>query len=190
VLLAGAHRARADQILWKYNWSRSPDVVHADEPGTSYITLTDEQLKSAVGDTDVVATNLRTYSTAPGDKPDTFTAKAYTLSLFLQDEASGLSGTLTFTGLFDGTVSEFSSNVKNTFTGQTTQTLVLGNNQYTATIGSYAPPGPTNSTNSGSISAHATVTVDAVVEDVPEPSALALALLAAPAGLVFWRRRR
>jgi hypothetical protein len=190
VLLTGAARARADQILWNYNWSRSPSAVLADAPGTGYITLTDEQLKSAIGDSDIVATNLRTYSTALPGAPDTFTAKAYTLSLFLQDHDSGLSGTLTFTGQFDGTLSALSSNIKNTFTGQTTQTLVLGTNRYTARIGSYAPPGPTNSTNAGSISAHATVTVDPIIQDVPEPSTLLLACLAAPfAGAALWRRR-
>jgi hypothetical protein len=188
-LLAGAPRARADQILWNYNWSRSPGVLQADAPGTGYITLTDESLKSAIGDSDIVATNLRTYSTATDANPDVFTAKPYTLSLFLQDAASGVSGTLTFTGLFDGTLTALSANIKNTFTGQTTQTLVLGDNQYTATLGSYAPPGPSTSSNAGSISAHAIVTVDSLVQDVPEPNSLALALLAAPAVFVFWRRR-
>src|SRR5262245_56434838 len=78
-LLAGAPRARADQILWNYNWSRSPGVLQADAPGTGYITLTDESLKSAIGDSDIVATNLRTYSTATDANPDVFTAKPYTL---------------------------------------------------------------------------------------------------------------
>jgi hypothetical protein len=190
LLLAGAPRARADQILWNYNWSRSPSMVHADAPGTGYIALTDEQLKSAIGDSDIVATNLRTYSTAPSTAPDVFTAKPYALSLFLQDQASGASTTLTFTGVFDGTLTALSANIKNTFTGPTTQTVVLGTNKYTVTIGTYTPPGPTGASNAGSISAHATVTVQPVIQDVPEPSTLLLALLAAPVGLVLWRRRR
>src|SRR4051794_11074935 len=155
-LLAAATHARADLISWNYNWARSPDVIHADAPGTGYITLTDEQLHTATGDSDIVATNLRTYSSAAPETPDTFTAKAYTLSLFLQDVDSGLSGTVTFTGQFDGSISALNSNLKNTFTGQTTQTLVLGNHKYTASVGPYSPPGPTNSSNAGSIGAHAT----------------------------------
>jgi hypothetical protein len=190
ILLAGAAPARADLILWNYDWSRSPTDVFADAPGNSYIALTDEQIKSAVGDSDIVATNLRTYSTAPPSEPDTFTAKPYVLSLFLQDVASGMSGTLVFTGQFDGTLSSLSANIKNTFTGKTTQSIQLGNNIYTASVGPYAPPGPTDATNAGSISAHAMVTVQSVIQDVPEPGTLVLAGLAAPAGLMWWRRRR
>jgi hypothetical protein len=190
-LFVGAAPARADLIAWKYNWSRSPGVINADSPGTGYITLTDESLHTAVGDSDIVATNLRTYSTASPQTPDVFTAKPYTLSLFLQDQASGISGTLTFTGQFDGKISSLNSNITNTFTGLTTQQLVLGNNLYTARIDSYAPPGPTNSSNSGSISAHATVDVETIIQDVPEPNGLLLACLAAPAaGFVLWRRRK
>lgn len=164
---------RADLIPWMYNWSRSPSVINADAPGTGYITLTDETLKSAVGDSDVVATNLRTYSTATAGSPDVFTAKAYSLSLYLYDSASGQGGTLTFTGQLDGKLTALSSNLKNTFTGMTTQSIILGTNKYTATIGPYSPPGIPGSSNSGSISAHATITVESVV-DTPEPGSLIL----------------
>jgi hypothetical protein len=192
VTLTGAATAHADQIVWNYNWSSSPGIVYSDNSQTTYITLTNQQLATAAGNSDIVATNLRTYSTASPETPATFTAKAYTLSLTLQDVASGLIGTLTFTGQFDGTLSSLSSNINNTFTGQMTQTLRLGNDLYTATIGPYAPPGPTNSSNSGTISAYAQVSVQPIIiQDVPEPSALLLAGWAAPlAGFVFWRRRR
>lgn len=191
-LLAGAASVRADPIQWSYNWSSSPGIVYSDSSQTSYITLTTSSiLQSAAGDSDIVAANLRTYSTASPATPATFTAKTYTLSLFLVDQ-SGQSGTLTFTGQFDGTLSELSSNIQNTFTGATTQSIQLGNNIYTATIGPYSPPGPTNSTNAGSISAFAQVTVSPItIQDVPEPSSLLLAFLAAPlAGLAVRRRRR
>src|SRR5439155_4948853 len=95
-------------------------------------------------------------------------------------------------GQFDGTLSELSANITNTFTGQTTQSVRLGNNLYTATIGPYAPPGPTNSTNAGTISAFAQVVVQPIViQDVPEPSSLFLAGWAVPlAGFAMWWRRR
>jgi hypothetical protein len=190
LLLALGGNARADLIFWTYNWSRSPAQVMADAPGTSYISLTDESAHQAVGDSDIVATNIRAFSTAPPTNPDTFTAKPYTLTLFLMDQASGISGTMTFNGQFDGTMSALNSNITNTFTNAVAQTLVLGTNRYTATIGNYAPPGPTGSSNSGSISAHATVTVDSLLTDVPEPSTLALAGLALPLLCVAaWRRR-
>jgi hypothetical protein len=190
LLLTLSGSARADLILWTYNWSRSPATVMADSPGTSYISLTDESPHLAVGDTDVVATNIRAFSTAPPTNPDHFTAKPYTLSLFLQDQASGSSGMMSFDGLFNGTMSALNSNITNMFTNAITQTLILGTNQYTATIGNYTPPGPTGSSNAGSISAHATVTVESLLNDVPEPSTLALAGLALPIlGIAAWRRR-
>jgi hypothetical protein len=187
LLLAPIQTARADFIPWMYNWSRSPADIHADAPGTGYITLTDESLKTAVGDTDIVATNLRTFSTATRGHPDVFTAKGYTLGLFLQDVASGQSTTLTFTGQIDGTLSATSANLKNTFTGLTTQTVVLGDNRYTVTIGPYSPPGIPGAANAGSIAAHASV----VVESLPEPGSLALSGMAAfVLGLARWQARR
>jgi len=173
VLLLAPISARADLIPWMYNWSRSPNVINSDAPGTGYITLTDESLKSAVGDSDIVATNIRTFSTATTAKPDTFTAKNYTLSLYLYDVASKMSTTLNFTGQLSGTLTAQSSILTNTFTGLTTQQIQLGDTVYTATIGPYTPPGIPGSVNSGGISAHATITV-ATVLDTPEPSSIAL----------------
>jgi hypothetical protein len=63
-LLTFGGPARADLIEWSYNWSRSPANVMADSPGTGYISLTDETLQNAVGNSDIVATNLQAHSTA------------------------------------------------------------------------------------------------------------------------------
>jgi hypothetical protein len=191
LLLTAGGNLHAEFIHWNYNWSRSPDVVHADSPGTGYIALTDESQHSAIGNSDIVATNLRTYSTAPPSAPDRFTNKNYTLNLFLVDQASGKSTTLTFTGILSGTVSSNSSNIKNQFTGQTTQTVALGNNLYTATIGPYAPPSPPGAVNSGSISAHAEVTVQAIIANLPEPSSLVLSSLGmCLLGVGWWRQQQ
>jgi hypothetical protein len=162
--------ARADLIPWMYSWSGSPSVISADAPGTSTITLTDEPLREAIGNSDIVATNLRTFSTAPATHPDTFTHAAYTLGLFLLDPDSGQSGTLTFNGYFDGTLSSANSNIGNTFTGQTTQTIRLGDHLFTAHVNSYTPPGLPGTSNSGSIGAHVTITI----QTLPEPSTLTL----------------
>jgi len=187
VLLLAPISARADLIPWMYNWSRSPTVINADAPGTGYITLTDERLKSAVGNSDIVATNLKTFSTATPAHPDTFTAKNYTLSLYLFDTASAQSATLSFTGQLSGTLSAQSSILTNTFTGLTTQSVQLGDNLYTATVGPYAPPGVPGSQNSGGIAAHATITVATITSiDTPEPSTIALAGL----GLTLLALRR
>jgi hypothetical protein len=190
ILLIGTADARAELIQWTYNWSRSPAQVHADSPGTGYISLTDEGTKSATGTSNLVATNLQAHSTATTTHPDVFTNKPYTLNLTLQDQASGHSGTLAFTGEFNGTLTANSSNVSNTFTGPTTQTLTLGNHLYTVTIGPYAAPGPTGAVNSGSIAARAEVTVSTIFH-TPEPNSCVLALLGGVcATLVRCRRRR
>jgi len=186
-LLLLAQPGRADLIPWMYNWSRSPTDILADAPGTGHIALTDESIKSAAGDSDIVATNLRTFSTAQADNPDVFTAKAYTLSLFLQDVTSGASEVVSFTGQIDGTLTATSSNLANTFTGVTTKSVVLGDNRYTVTIGPYSPPGVPGSANAGSISAHAAV----LVVPLPEPGSLTLTGVGLfVLGVARWRLRR
>src|SRR3989441_11422626 len=63
------------------------------------------------------------------------------------------SGTLAFTGRFNGILTAQSAGISNTFTGQLTQSVALGKHLYTATIGPYAPPGPPTANNTGAISA-------------------------------------
>ena len=189
MLLAPLPGARADLIPWLYNWSRSPSEIHSDAPGTSFITLTDESARSAVGDSNIVATNLRTFSTALPESPDKFTAKSYALTLNLTDVQSRMLGSLTFTGQIDGWVSSSNSSLTNTFTGDVTQSIVLGNNRYTATIGGFTPPGAPGSVNAGSIAAFVHMNVDSIVH-MPEPGTLALSGLGAIFLAAAHRRRR
>jgi hypothetical protein len=193
VVLTLAPAARADWIAWTYSWSNSPQTILADNPaGGGKITLSNQPTQSAVGDSDIVATNIRTYSTAAPGAPDKFTNKPYTLTLTLTDGASNQSGTAVFTGVFNGTLTAASSNIANAFTSATTAVLDLGNNQYTINLTAYTPPGPTGSVNAGGIGAHATVVVSPihVVEQTPEPTALLLAAFGIPlAALRFGRSR-
>ena len=188
-VLSGAGGARADLIPWTYNWAPGPTVVTSDT-GAGRLELTNEPMGHALGDTDVVATNIKAFSTASPDAPDVFTNRPYALSMTLKDTASGAAGVLTFTGAFSGTLTSGSANITNAFTGLTTQTLTLGANTYTVTIGNYAPPAPPGAINAGAISAFAQVSVNPA-EAAPEPSACALACvgLVSAAG-AYWRRRR
>jgi hypothetical protein len=184
-LLAGA-RARADFVAWNYNWTPSASEILADNPSTGKLTLTNEPGGSAVNDSYIVATNIKTASTADPSSPATFTDKAYSLTLAITDVGSGKTGSLTFGGVFSGTLSNKSAILLNNFTGPQTQSVTIGNHMYTVQIGPFAPPGPPTANISGSISALANVKVS----DVPEPSTLVLSgLCLGVFGAGWWYRR-
>ena len=169
-LLLTAPGARADLVPWAYNWTPGVTVITSDTGG-GQLQLTNEPLGHALGDTDIVATNIKAFSSASPDAPDVFTNRPYSLILSLKDTLSGAVGTMTFTGV-------------------TTQSITLGDSTYTVTINNYAPPAPPGAINAGAISAFAEVSVNPAGA-APEPSACALACvgLASAAG-AFWRRRR
>jgi hypothetical protein len=202
VLLAGAC-ARADnippdQIQWTYNFSPSAPAVLADGNSSAGVTFTNEPTKAATGSSDVVATNLRVFSSALASSPDKITGSNgnYTLTLTLSttDNTGTHTGSLSFSGtLFTPPGKGFSSenaNVSNTFTNPAPQALVLGSVTFTVSLTSYTPPGPPDQANAGSISAHVEVS-GTTVQGVPEPATILLSGL----GLTFlggaaWRKRR
>jgi hypothetical protein len=195
VLLLASGGARADLVPWSYNWTPSAPTILADSPGTGKILLSNQPAAAAVNSSDIVATNIRTASSATWAAPDHFTNAPYGLALTLTDKASGASGNLTFTGVFNGDLTALSANITNSFTGPQTQVLQLGANTYTVTMGSYTPPPPPGAFNAGAISAYAQVSVQSTGDgggsQAPEPSTLALAGLGLSlSGGALWRRRR
>jgi hypothetical protein len=191
--------ARADltsgpAVAWTYNFTPSVNSVAADPPGSGGVSFTNEPTKSAINNSDVVVTNLRDFSTATTDNPDKLSTNgAYSVALVLTDSASGEHATLTFSGKLGGTFSANNSNITNEFTGQTTQTVTLGSNDYTVSVGSYTPPGPPTASNAGSISAHVSVAPSGppITGSLPEPSALVLSFVGLSlAGAAGWRKRR
>jgi hypothetical protein len=192
LLAFAAVPVHAGTIFWDYSWHRDPIAVAADGNGTGGVTFTNQSPQEAANSSDIVATNLRVFSSASSAKPDQLVKNgAYSLTLTLKDIASGQVGMLTFTGKLTGTFSIDSADVSNAFTGPTTQSITLGGNVYTVTIGPYAPPGPPTSSNAGSIAAHVDVSSVVHVQDVPEPSGLVLCGLGGGLlALVSWRRFR
>lgn len=204
LFLLGPSAARADLLTWGFNWSGNPASVGADPGGTGGIFLLDPQPGQGQGSMHLAGTQLEVFSSAPAGTLDHFTNRPYTDSITITDNASHTSGTLTFTGLFNGTLSPSQANITNTFTGKTIQTLLLGGHLYTVHLDQYIPPTPTSA---GAFGADITVTTNSGGggsggggggggsggggHHAPEPSSLILAGLGlASFGVGYWRRAK
>lgn len=193
LLLGSGAFVRADLIQWGYNWEPGATKISADGGGTGHLGLTDAPSNSAAGTSNTVITNLRAFSTAPSSAPDVFNHANFNFTLQLKDLASNQTGTVSFSGFFSGTLTANSANIKANFTSPTTETVTLGGNTYTVTLGTYSPPGPPGASNAGSLNATVAVTPGSGkghTSSTPEPSTLVLAGLAFPCLLTIRRRRR
>ena len=116
----------------------------------------------------------------------------YSLSITLHDDASGKFGSLIFRGNLSGEITN-GNYFTNTYLGPTTQTLKLGHDLYTVTMGPYVngtiiSPVADDGTY-GTISA--TISAQPLTNSTPEPCSLLLACLGLPSlGLTVWRRRK
>jgi hypothetical protein len=192
---ARADMVTPDNVQWTYNFSPASPSLSSAPPGTGGITFTNEPTKSAVGSSDVVATNLRVFSATDGTSPEKITDAAYKLSLVLTETENGVTSTktLTLTGALTGTLSKSNANVTNTFTSPASQQVSLGSFLFTLTNPSFTPPGPPDQTNAGSISAHVAVTSAGTPPPTqsPEPSSMLLAGLGLTVlGGAAWRKRQ
>ena len=187
---------------WSYSWTTTTPLVGSNSAGVSITPLSG----SGTAGSDIVAANLSVLSSAPAETPDPVNG-AWNLTLHLTDNASGDSGTLPFTGHFNGTVSATASDVNNTFNEPKIQSLSLGAHVYSVTIGLYTPPGLPGTTLKGAIGANLSFSdvsppppttepppppsPPPPIRNAPEPSSLALAVLGLSSlGLGAWRRRR
>jgi PEP-CTERM motif len=189
LLLASSGSALAGPGYY-YDWTPNPATIQSNTPGQGTINLQSTGSVLGVASTNVIAAQVWVTSIQHFDMPAQFTNAAYTLSLKLTDEPSGQSGVFTFQGLLNGTAWKHGSLITNTFVGPTTETMVLGNEQYTVALGSFVPPGPPGPENAGTIGA--TITMQPLsTQATPEPSTLALAGLGLVlTGLTTWRKRR
>jgi hypothetical protein len=196
VVLLGSAAAQASPVppanlQWTYNFTPGAPALPVDGGGSSYVGFTNEPTKAAVGNSDVVATNLRVFSAATASVPDTLSASGdYSLTMVLStvDNGTPYSASLTFTGELDGTFSAESANIKNTFGPNSTQTVQLGSYIFTVSLVAYTPPGPPDQVNAGSLAAHVEVTL---AEETPEPSTMLLSALGLSClGGAAWRKRR
>lgn len=193
-----ARRSEADLIPWSYAWNAQPIVIDADPLGPNSrpvggITLTPGAIAItggspgvAWGNSKIVAVNLTafSFSPSPDGKPYHFTHSPYHLGVTLTDVDSKTSGTLTFNGEFNGSLTNSSVNLTTHFLWQTPQCLTLGHHLYTVQLTNYQAPGPPVGGAEGNISALVSV------QPAPEPSSLVLAFTGLiSTTLVCWRRR-
>jgi hypothetical protein len=172
---------------WDYSVSVRPGVVSADQAGSGVALLPPfGSIGPITGSTEIRLLSLRSFSTASVTDPGTFTHRPFSLDLTVTDRDAHASGTLTFAGEFNGSVSENSANVLLTFKPSASDSLILSRNVYTAGPALYSPPGPPNSALGGSLSAWVSV------QPVPEPSSLVLTAVGVPllAASVALRRFR
>ncbi|MEO2089650.1 MAG: hypothetical protein ABGY75_09165 [Gemmataceae bacterium] len=137
------------------------------------------------------------WSIAGAGSPDTVSAQPYTFSLTLTDQASGASGLATFSGALSGSYWKAGADLTNQFTGDTVQTLTLGDYAYTVSLTDFTPPTVAGVEGGGRITARVEVSeltpgegpIDPGPTDpaaTPEPTTL----LIATAGLVVAGGRR
>jgi hypothetical protein len=195
VLWLAASPVRADLMpSFSYSWDQSPTTIAADGSATGSISIS---VGSGTGTapTTIVAANLSVISSAIAPSLDTYTNKAYQLTLSLTDSTSGQTGKFVFNGILNGSANTTSSNFTNSYVGATSLTDHIGQYDYTVQILSPVLPSITGGTTQGGISAQVTAVPDdgsgvgKGVSTSPEPSAL---LLAGPGVLLVagWRRVR
>jgi len=192
-----ASPARAEPA-WSYFWTTTTPLVGSNGAGVSLTPATG----SGSASSDIVAANLSVISSAPAETPDQINGN-WNLTLHLTDNVSGSSGTLPFSGHFNGTVSATASSVDNTFNEPKIASLSLGTHLYSVTIGLYTPPGLAGTTQQGAIGASLALSdlpggpppppppPPPPTHNSPEPSSLILSLLAVSSlGLGWWKGRR
>jgi MYXO-CTERM domain-containing protein len=102
-----------------------------------------------------------------------------------------LTGALEFNGVINGNLSANSSSLVASFPGEITKEIVIGLTRFTVAIEQSEAVGPPGSTNNASITAQATITAEAIIQELPEPGSLALAAFGLGGlCLAAWRRRR
>jgi hypothetical protein len=109
------------------------------------------------------------WSIAGQGSPDTVSAQPYSFSLTLTDQASGASGLATFSGALSGSYWKAGADLTNQFTGDTVQTLTLGDYAYTVSLTDFTPPTVAGVVGGGRITARVEVTAAGEVVTPPGP---------------------
>jgi uncharacterized protein (TIGR03382 family) len=168
-LLVPATAIHASPITWSYDWSATTPQVNSDGGPSSHVVLTPTSGNNLVGSSDVIAANLVTFSKATTSNPAHFTNQVFTLDLVVTDAASSKTHEFKFTGEFEGTMTQNSSDLHIKWLTPKKQSFDLNHHVFTVRIDSFTPPGAPGSGGVGSIGARVSVSHN------PEPGSLTLA---------------
>jgi hypothetical protein len=174
VLLILGTPVRAETIRWNYSWSVSPLIIPSTGMGTGGVIfiLTRAGSKSgpANGTTRMIATEVGTFASPDVmcHDPERIVNARYRLKLTLTDTASRARGTLTFTGILNGTLTATDATLTNRFVAPTTESIHLGHHWYWVTLGPFSSP-------SGGTPGKIMVSV--LAKDNPEPAGAVLMMV-------------
>jgi hypothetical protein len=194
-LLSGT-AARAESIHWSADWSVQPFVIPASHHGTGGVFPIPGRPQQPTGSADMVAAYLWTFTAATQAHPDHLIDARYTVTVRLTDADSHRSGSLSFTGVLNGTlwatqhlhnghVILGAADITNVFTGPRSQTLHLGHHLYTVTLASFTRP-----TVSATAQTPGIINASVFVRHNPEPGGLVLLSIGASLVGLAARRKR
>jgi MYXO-CTERM domain-containing protein len=164
IALAAVQTAQAGP-LWGY---RSPGNTNVLTPGSDAgLTFPNTSWTDTDGGGSIVVTPVQQWSVALATDPDK-AGGDYTFGLEVIDYASGMSGLVDFAGTLDGTIWKEGTALTNTFTGETTKSLDLGDFRYTVALDAFENPTGFGEEGAGKITADVTIT--ALDDPVPVPT--------------------
>jgi hypothetical protein len=197
-LVVAASGGRAEVIFYA-QWGGS--TADADPPGRSYVGISGLMIPAVIGgepwrrvaygtpsgfETSLYGENL-----PPDSAPDHYTARPWQLNvlIFEHSNVSYPHGEVTFTGVFDGTLSLHDLSLTSTFTSAVVQTTQINGRTWTVRLDPpafFTAPQPRDrGYYFGSISG--TITVEPA--PLPEPSSFLL-IAFSPLAALLWRRHR
>jgi hypothetical protein len=189
LVMALAAPVRAE-TTWSYNWLIDDTVLETQTGGVA-LAATPPGLSNLTHATTPVAVVSLFGSLKPGLQ-ESLSDGQLDLRLQLKNETTGDATELNFGGTLSGTFSAAAVDLKASF--DPAQEVNLGGTLFTVKLTSFVPPGPIGSGTLGSLAATVDlstppVTAPPPVAQAPEPAALLLAALGAPALLAARRRR-
>jgi hypothetical protein len=204
VLALAAGSARAGNISYNYDWTKTTDFVNS---GTgSILFATASGTGQGPGSMNVMGATVTSNSNAAPAAPDVFNGQSFTATVLITDLASSMTDKVSFVGHLFGALTQNSAAITGKFDSPMQQTLHLGANLYTITIGPFIGPN-FNGASASSVGhiAGATGSLNATIgvqpfsttpppppppppSQAPEPTALLLAAVGLGGGLFGVRR--